>query len=814
LLTELLPGTQNQTGGRVHITATSLILAVQVIGSISTGAMTIVPVQGSALLAQASGQLVSAAAGGMILSADGSSSLSVPPGALDRDTPVRISPLNVQSLPKPSRNEHLIGAIEGTPDGTQFRVPVRLRIPLSEAMDPGTAINLQIFNNASNQWEPSEFTAVVEPSGRMASADVTHFTKYGVGGVSSVRISNLTPNSGPIGSTVTISGSGFGLTPATNTVLFAKSNGSTVAASVLSASATTLTVKVPSGAISGKVYVQVASVTSSGMRFTVTTLSNQAPTVSAGPDETVALPAGALLTATASDDGLPGGALTSMWSMIAGSGSVTFGDAQSLSTPVSFSSPGTYYLRATVSDGALSSSDDVVVTVSGGTNQAPFVDAGSDLKIMFPASANLIGTASDDGLPNSTLNGQWTKVTGPGTVTFANPAAFSTTASFGAAGTYTLRLTATDGTLSSFDEATVIVNPATVNQAPVVSAGADQKILLPAVASLSGTVSDDGLPSETLTTTWKKFSGPGSVSFSNPSGLSTTATFSIAGTYVLQLTASDSVLASSSFITVVALAAGQTNKAPVVTAGPAQTVTMPQGATLLATVNDDGLPGSSLSTTWSKVSGPGTVAFVPAASLQTSATFSAAGTYVVRQTANDGALSGSADVTIVVRAAGTAAQHWGFSNVDSESTLLAAGALAMDGQPAWLFYNGADAPEGAYMGSLNQSQSLVGTIRLPNPLAPGRYYVFFRGICLRFESQHPGENRRRCFGIGYCKRSRLQRRLDRSRGDRRHVLIQRRHHYSHAQPSACRRSKNIFSAGSTLQRTTRKLLIATPRLSN
>ena len=42
------------------------------------------------------------------------------------------------------------------------------------------------------------------------------------------------------------------------------------------------------------------------------------------------------------------------------------------------------------------------------------------------------------------------------------------------------------------------------NVAPTVSAGADQPIELPALASLDGTVSDDGLPGEPglVTTTW------------------------------------------------------------------------------------------------------------------------------------------------------------------------------------------------------------------------------------------------------------------------------------------------------------------------
>src|SRR4029434_1252231 len=70
------------------------------------------------------------------------------------------------------------------------------------------------------------------------------------------------------------------------------------------------------------------------------------------------------------------------------------------------------------------------------------------------------------------------------------------------------------------------------NQPPTVSAGSDQTITLPASASLSGNVSDDGLPRNgSLTQTWSKASGPGAVTFANLNALATTANFSVPGTY-------------------------------------------------------------------------------------------------------------------------------------------------------------------------------------------------------------------------------------------------------------------------------------------
>jgi hypothetical protein len=163
-------------------------------------------------------------------------------------------------------------------------------------------------------------------------------------------------------------------------------------------------------------------------------------------------------------------------------------------------------LRLTATDSQLSGSDDIQIVVIP-ENHAPAVSAGADQTITLPNVANLNGTVSDDGLPaGSTLASTWSKVSGPGTVTFANPNVTVTTAAFSEAGTYVLRLTANDSQLTASDDVQIIVIPE--NHAPAANAGADQTITLPNVANLQGSVSDDGLPAGgTLTSTWSKLSG-------------------------------------------------------------------------------------------------------------------------------------------------------------------------------------------------------------------------------------------------------------------------------------------------------------------
>jgi hypothetical protein len=143
----------------------------------------------------------------------------------------------------------------------------------------------------------------------------------------------------------------------------------------------------------------------------------------------------------------------------------------------------------------------------------------------------------------------WSMVSGPGTVTIANPAALITTATFSVPGTYVLRLNASDGTLSASDLMSVNV---VGNQPPTVSAGPDRTIVLPNAASLTGSASDDGLPNPpgAMTFSWSMVSGPGTVTIANPAALTTTATFSVTGTYVLQLTASDGTLSATDLMSV------------------------------------------------------------------------------------------------------------------------------------------------------------------------------------------------------------------------------------------------------------------------
>jgi hypothetical protein len=136
-------------------------------------------------------------------------------------------------------------------------------------------------------------------------------------------------------------------------------------------------------------------------RFGPLEKGNQAPSVEAGPDQSVALAVAANLTGRVSDDVLPDGrALSLSWSKVSGPGAVIFADASAAVTTARFEVEGVYVLRLTANDTQLTGSDEVIVTVGGNTLTVTAIvtpepnAAGwnnSDVTVTFTCSGGLDG---------------------------------------------------------------------------------------------------------------------------------------------------------------------------------------------------------------------------------------------------------------------------------------------------------------------------------------------------------------------------------------------------------------------------------------
>ena len=220
-------------------------------------------------------------------------------------------------------------------------------------------------------WRPSTGTwYILPPSGSQSAPIVQQWgistdvplessqTFYDIGGGGSGGtpqpfISSLSPSSGAVSTSVTITGTNFGSTQANSTVIF---NGTT--ASPTSWSATMIGVSVPAGATTGGVIVTVAGETSNAVGFTVTTLSPNITSInpSAGP-------VGTLVTVTGTNFGTSQGAST-----------ITFNGT--VATPTSWSPTA---IVVSVPLGA--TTGNVTVTVSG------LASNGINFTVTAPASS-------------------------------------------------------------------------------------------------------------------------------------------------------------------------------------------------------------------------------------------------------------------------------------------------------------------------------------------------------------------------------------------------------------------------------------------
>lgn len=199
---------------------------------------------------------------------------------------------------------------------------------------------------------------------------------------------------------------------------------------------------------------------------------------------------------------------------------------------------------------------------------------------------------------------------------------------------------------------------------PIVRAPADAQILLSETLEINGDVSFNSLPLESPTFEWKKNVGPGWANFANNQLARTSVVFDQAGEYQLQLTATNG--SQSGFDTMqVTVTSDVINQAPLVDAGTDATLQINEVLTLSAQVSDDGLPMGLLMQQWTKLSGPGEVTFGEVGAVETTATFSAPGVYVLQLSSDDGDLLGNDSITVTVNSTPVVP---GGSNINASNT--------------------------------------------------------------------------------------------------------------------------------------------------
>ena len=190
------------------------------------------------------------------------------------------------------------------------------------------------------------------------------------------------------------------------------------------------------------------------LEISVTGLSpNRPPVADAGEHQSVQSGAAVTLDGTGSGDPDRGTTLTYEWSQTSGA-AVTLSNATVAAEPTftAPAGPAILIFELSVTDGSLSSTDAVNVTVAAPANHMPVADAGDDQDVNEGDTVTLDGTGSGDPDRGTTLTYEWSQTSGAA-VTLSNATAAAPTFTAPAGPALMFELSVTDGSLSSTDAA-------------------------------------------------------------------------------------------------------------------------------------------------------------------------------------------------------------------------------------------------------------------------------------------------------------------------------------------------------------------------
>ncbi len=365
---------------------------------------------------------------------------------------------------------------------------------------------------------------------------------------------------------------------------------------------------------------------------------NRRPTVRAGPDQQIAsalFPVAVSLNGDGTDDGLPaGGGLRYQWSQLSGMGRVLFMNPNQAGTTAYLPGAGEYVLRLTVTDGELSASDEVAVSVNRPTGVQTIVASGSEWRYLDDGSDQGIAWRTNSFNDSGWKQGRAQLGYGDGDE--------QTTVGFGPD-------TGNRYVTTYFRKRVQIADPASITAATLRVLRDDGVVIY-----LNGReIARDNMPEAAFD--FRTYAS-GVVSGSEESTVFIERTVNPAG-----FRAGENVLAAEvhqanagstdlSFDLVLEINSFPIDRPPTVQAGSDVAISLPDAALLQGSVSDDGLPlpPGFVACDWSKLSGPGEVLFADANAWITAARFSRAGDYVLRLTADDGASTATDEINVTV----------------------------------------------------------------------------------------------------------------------------------------------------------------------
>ncbi|MDP4717108.1 MAG: putative metal-binding motif-containing protein, partial [Flavobacteriales bacterium] len=214
-----------------------------------------------------------------------------------------------------------------------------------------------------------------------------------------------------------------------------------------------------------------------------------------------------------------------LWTQVSGPGTATFANPNARNSSVTVTVEGVYTFAWTITEGAVSTSDNVNITFY---NNATVANAGTD--------QNVCGLTTFLVANNPTFGfGNWFTVSGPGSISFSNPNSPSSSIEVFANGTYTLQWTIFNGVCPiTSDQVSITFD----NNQVVPNAGSDATFCGLTYA-LSGNNPTPSIGS------WTFVSGPGTATFDNANAFNSNVTVSTAGDYTFRWTINNATCPSA-----------------------------------------------------------------------------------------------------------------------------------------------------------------------------------------------------------------------------------------------------------------------------
>lgn len=359
-----------------------------------------------------------------------------------------------------------------------------------------------------------------------------------------------------------------------------------------------------------------------------TAARNLPPVADAGPDQTVTAGTVVSLNGAGSADPNTSQTITFRWLQVGGP-SVTLSDTDAATPTSTVVNPGEYTFELTVSDGRLSDTDTVVITVGAAPNDPPLADANGPYTVNEGTALTLDGSGSTD--PNGDpLTFSWD---------FDNDGQYDDASGVSPNfagiddGVFPVRLKVTDSLLDATAGTTVTVK----NVAPSVEAGPDQIVNEGATVHFSGSFTDPGTQ-DAHSIEWNFGDG-------NTAGgtLTPTNVYPQNGVYTVTMTVIDDdggVGSDTAILTV-------KNVAPLVDAGPDAAID--EGDTFISTSSftDPGADTWTATVDYGDGSGPQPLALNPDKTFALNHVYVDDGAYTVTVTVTDDDGGGAIDTAIV-----------------------------------------------------------------------------------------------------------------------------------------------------------------------